>query len=432
MARRHHINRSTIEIFPDRWDSNFIDKSERTVFHFVQVMPDTLGGVTGLSHKDYDDFDTSINDMDDMPYGDWVNARYLPGQNQNFPGAYGTYKTVVMDEIEMFAEPIRIRPGLNYSNSGWLQRYDFRKHSDIERPQFFNQAMGGVSMREIDRLYGGWFLAGDADLRRLMQKNNLRLYSTREGFSNTNQNNNPNRIDNTEDWYLVYLGQLLQLMGELPRNNADWKEDFKDFFFISKEEDYVSGGIIGSELKDLLNRQNISKVSFVPSGIMRGSTPANAKSRPCDTPVGNFGESFALMVDGIKGLDNPMLFNVGGANPNSDPGTIPFIYPNSITIPHNHNGFGGQIRYARTKTADELGYRLVADSSLNKVTFEAPDWVNPDSGRYVELDNTVSIDMALCRGVALRYANREHRVVLKSWAAIQAEANEIKEYLTIL
>lgn len=75
------------------------------------------------------------------------------------------------------------------------------------------------------------------------------------------------------------------------------------------------------------------------------------------------------------------------------------------------------MRYARTKTAEELGYKLVIDN---------------DSVLMVNATDTrEDLPTGCIRGVAFRYANRKERVITRSYTAIAAEAEQISALFSI-
>jgi len=215
-------------------------------------------------------------------------------------------------------------------------------------------------------------------------------------------------------------GELLQLIGQAPRHTGDFWTDVKNFFFASAEDDFITHGN-----KPLLNCENISGLTFTPGGIVQNLTAQNA-FEPVVKAV-NFGQTMTLLTTRFKFQTQAYLttFNEGG---NSLPGGVRIGY---------WLAWGGNVRYSRVKTAQELGYRLVVDLAEDKVNFEAPEWTNSDPSRYKELitnrdsSTPYSEDTSLERGIALRYANREHEIVTESWSTIVEEAQELRGYMDI-
>ena len=82
------------------------------------------------------------------------------------------------------------------------------------------------------------------------------------------------------------------------------------------------------------------------------------------------------------------------------------VNANWLTSGHNSGA-----RYCRIKTVAERGYKLVVQD--NKVLIVDPS------------DERIDMPIGMERGIALRYMNREHKKVLKSYSAIQAEATEL-------
>lgn len=99
-------------------------------------------------------------------------------------------------------------------------------------------------------------------------------------------------------------------------------------------------------------------------------------------------------------------FNQTSASITSDNFIGVAVASNWLTTGHNSGA-----RYCRIKTVAERGYKLVVDG--NKVLVVYPS------------DARTDMPIGMERGIALRYMNRQHRKVLKSYSAIQAEATEL-------
>lgn len=83
------------------------------------------------------------------------------------------------------------------------------------------------------------------------------------------------------------------------------------------------------------------------------------------------------------------------------------------------SGHNGGIRYCRIKTVAERDYKLVIDTLEDKVLVVDPS------------DSRTDMPIGMERGIALRYMNREHRIILRKYSEIQNEAVELMNGITL-
>ena len=99
-------------------------------------------------------------------------------------------------------------------------------------------------------------------------------------------------------------------------------------------------------------------------------------------------------------------FNQTSASITSDNFIGVAVASNWLTTGHNSG-----VRYCRIKTVTERGYKLVVEG--NKVLVVDPS------------DSRADMPIGIERGIALRYMNREHKKILRTYSAIQSEATEL-------
>lgn len=382
------------DVDPDRYED--LPKNERTVFHRVNLEGFKNVGYFddhghGLNPRDYDNWHPEYNDMDGKPNGYYEENGLI---------AQGTYKVVDCDEISMFAQPLRVHAG-DYPYWGDLKSLDIRQ-SDLDGDEFFGSHI--CDLREFDNLYGGFYAVGNRQTTAVFEAKKIELYPDRDHVSEKD------RI--SEGWTLLSQPELKQLIGEMPRYHNNLWQDLVDFFFISKEQDRITHGWNGNQF---LNAKNISGISLVPAGTVKNLDQQESEKREKFKHHGKFGRCLALINQSGKGEGYIHTAAFNQDDPNFAQGFTLSVVINGQSLAH-----GGSVYYSRTKTADELGYRLYVDEKTDRVLMIDLD---DDQPRLPELPT------GLERGIALRYANRMERVVIKSWKKIQEEAKEISKYL---
>lgn len=362
-------------ILPDPYE--ILPKNKRTIFHVMDVVGTENQLSHGITPCDYDRWNATDKDHDDIENG------YYPYMHPTRPGCYGTHKIVDCDEISVFAQPLKYNLGRNPSQ--WVNGTDIRQ-SDLDGERFFQSRV--TNLKDFNELYGGYYPWGNNTTRGavISGERYWRLYKDSTKAENI-----------SSGWDIITTNELLQLLGQLPRYNTDRWSDILDFFFCDKDSDICTQG-----KSKLTNRKNISGITLVPNGKLQNVV--NTTSRP--VAVDSFGSTAVMATKRIK--HEEQIYLTSFADNGSPMHSKGVRISSAVAFAH-----GGNVRYSRVKTPEELGYKLIVDSVNDKVLFVPAD------------DSRENLPIGMERGVALRYANREHRLVLKSWSEIQAEANEL-------
>ncbi|MFT4224334.1 hypothetical protein [Dysgonomonas sp.] len=362
---------------PDKYED--LPKNKRDVFH-VMTVRGYFGDYqlkSGLSELDYDSYSVNNKDREDI-------AGYYESTNKSpYIGAVGTYPVIDVDEISLFAAPMRTHTGIN-THGSLCNGLDVQR-SDIARITGITDSDNMI--KDWDSLIGGYYAWGHSEIRGIFFPRNFQIYDKREGADRKL----------LEGWDVIMTDQFLQVIGQAPQNGGDMFDNIRDFLFISKEEDIYNTNSYWNTGK------NISGLNFYAAGDVQNS--GSHTLRPCN--VRAFGTCLAMTTKRVNG-DQVYLtrFETSPQQLREIGSTRAFAH-------------GGNLRYARTKTPEELGYKLVIDSQNDKILFTSPD------------DERLNIPVGCLRGVALRYANRKEKVITKSYTDIVAEAAHISALFSI-
>ncbi len=364
---------------PDDYDT--LDKNVRFVFHHMTVRGygEHYESKSGLSECDYDIFNPMLDDRDGQPNGYYVSTNQPP-----YIGAVGAYKVVDIDEISVFAQPLRIHTGQN-SHGSYCNGLDVRM-SDV-RALMPDAPIR--SLTEWDNCIGGYYAWGHTQVHGVFFPYSFDIYKSRD--------------DQTliEGFDIITTAQLLQIIGEAPQPDDDYLKNIYDFIFVDKTNDVSDNPV--TQYNKFSGAKNTSGFSLFPSGSVQ-NTDSHA-TRPMNVYMQDFGNRLALITKRDPSLSQVHITYLQKS-------------PDIREIASNRAfAHGGQVRYARTKTASELKYKLVVEG--DKILFVSPS------------DSRADLETGIVRGVALRYANRGKKVITKPYSEIVGEANEISSLFSI-
>ena len=281
-----------------------------------------------------------------------------------------TYKTIEAGEYIWTTENLRLKYGTYGSiNMNWVNL----TQADVDK--YANEYLNGqkIPLEEFEQVFGTWVTLYDVAM---MYRN---IYW---GVPNSD-----GTFDHT--WGLPTKEDIWQMYGQAPRTTGNVYEDIKDFLFASACDNKFGW------TQNMFNRRNISGLTLTPLG-MRESNQGGA--------IYGFGQVASLQTAtwaGIETLSDRDLSGQGGI----------------ISNPYSYHFT--QARHRRPLTDQELGYKMYIDAANDQILMLA----------YNQASSLPELAKGLERGIALRYANREHMKVLKKWSEIQAEAIEIKSKL---
>ena len=181
-----------------------------------------------------------------------------------------------------------------------------------------------------------------------------------------------------------------QVICQSPVTSPDIMQRFIDFAFMSEEENNL-------EIAHSMVGKGTSGLNLFPLG-----SKGNAKGA---TPYG-FGWSCMLACNDGWERFNVLKEAVGGVK----------------GLAFNNGAHGLQVRLALVKTPEELGYRLYEDYDNDKIVMLS---VN-------EPTSLPELSIGGLRGVALRYANREKKVITKPLSFIIEEYSEIANQISFI
>lgn len=281
-----------------------------------------------------------------------------------------TYKTIEAGEYIWTTENLRLKYGTYGSiNMNWVNL----TQADVDK--YANEYLNGqkIPLEEFEQVFGTWVTLYDVAM---MYRN---IYW---GVPNSD-----GTFDHT--WGLPTKEDIWQLYGQAPRTSGNVYEDIKDFLFASACDNKFGW------TQNMFNRRNISGLTLTPLG-MRESNQGGV--------IYGFGQVASLQTAtwaGIETLSDRDLSGQGGI----------------ISNPYSYHFT--QARHRRPLTDQELGYKMYIDAASDQILMLP----------YNQASSLPELAKGLERGIALRYANREHLKVLKKWSEIQAEAIEIKSKL---
>lgn len=372
-------------ISPDPYEA--LPKNARTVFHFMDVWDAaTKQAAHGITPAEMDNWIEGRSDHEGNPDGFW-NARDSVNANNWLFTASGTHEVVDCDEISFFARPLRQTLGEN--GNGHAIPLDIRK-SDLSGERMFQRDVATV--KDYITTYGSYYPWGVVQLTACFypQGNSTIPYGAGWYIYEDNTKNN----DITNGWTLPTTDIMLQLIGQLPRHHEQngtgtrWN-DIRDFFFCNQERDIIN--VINANWG---HHANISEISLLPAGKL-----PNDSGKP--SQVEAFGTTHVMPTLKRNGSVSLTSFAVNGSPLHQTGVRI------SSSVAYAH---GGNIRYSRVKTVEELGYKLVIDEPSDKILFVSAS------------DPRENIPVGMLRGVALRYSNRKNNVVCESYSKIREEA----------
>ena len=358
---------------PDKYED--LPKNARNVFHSMVVRGygSDYQLKSGLSELDYDSYSIEADDREGG------KGYYLSTNQPPYLGAVGTYPVIDVDEISVFAVPMRTHTGIN-THGSFCNGLDVRT-SDIVRVIGFSSEYKSYMLRDWDNLIGGYYAWGHAEIRGIFFPRNFQIFDKREDGRQL-----------LSGYDVIKTEQLLQMIGQAPQDGNDLFTNIRDFLFTDNDPYYT-----GSPLNQ---GKNISGLNFYAAGDVQNSGSHN--TRPCN--IRDFGKCFTLAT---KRDDTDQVY------------LTRFQLELQIREIASTRAFahGGNLRYARTKTTDELGYKLVIDG---------------DSILMVDVTDTrENIPVGCLRGVALRYANRAERIITKSYSEIVSEAAQITALFSV-
>ena len=281
-----------------------------------------------------------------------------------------TYKTIEASEYQWTTENLRLKYG-TYGNVNmtWLNL----TQADVDK--YANEYLNGqkIPLEEFEQIFGTW----------------ATLYPTAMMYRNIYWGvpTGPGTFDHT--WGLPTKEDIWQLYGQAPRTTGNVYEDIKDFLFASACDNKYNW------TQNMFNRKNISGLTLTPLG-MRESNQGGA--------IYGFGQ-----VASLQTIDNEHIETLSDKDLSGNSGIISNGYSFHLT----------QARHRRPLTDQELGYKMYIDAANDQILMLP----------HNQTSTLPELAKGLERGIALRYANREHLKVLKKWSEIQAEATEIKSKL---
>lgn len=281
-----------------------------------------------------------------------------------------TYKTIEASEYQWTTENLRLKYGIYGNvNMTWLNL----TQADVDK--YANEYLNGqkIPLEEFEQIFGTW----------------TTLYPTAMMYRNIYWGVPTAGGDFDHTWSLPTKQDIWQLYGQAPRTTGNVYEDIKDFLFASACDNKYNW------TQNMFNRRNISGLTLTPLG-MRESNEGGA--------IYGFGQVASLQTsvnENIETLSDRDLSTKSGIISNG--------YSYHLT----------QARHRRLLTDQELGYKMYIDAAGDQIIMLP----------YNQTSTLPELAKGLERGIALRYANREHLKVLKKWSEIQAESLEIKSKL---
>jgi RHS repeat-associated protein len=308
-----------------------------------------------------------IRTYDDNGYGlcawDWDKNV----QEFVIPHEVGTYKTRVAGEYVWTAQNLKLK----YQDL-WSIYYSRFNLTQAQINARFGA--GAPSVDEFTNLFGTWATEYDYALN---YRFNFKFYDRENGAEQTG-------------WDLPSTEDILQLLGQMPRNSGSLKEDAKHFFYANDKVD----GINSYGLSSLQNYKSISGLAIPPMGMSENNFEGERNWY-------SFGYGF-----GLKMKDHLTFFSVQDAH-------------NSIIVNQELWHFCSA-RYCKPVPDEELGYKLYVDNCNDAVVMYP----------YNKQTRLTELPKGLERGIALRYANRSRMKVYKKWSEICAESEEIRKSIS--
>lgn len=281
-----------------------------------------------------------------------------------------TYKTIIVDEYEWTTENLMIR----YRNL-WGTLYDFMNHTQAKVDAIADGKTCPLPI--FENTFGTWVTEyGEARAYR----DNYKFYTAKGG-------------EEISGFNLPETADICQLLGIAPiePNNTVYG-NIETFLYASAED---LDPAVRPLVSHILGFKNTSGLTMTPLGFK--------ENRDDGTGVHySFGYGFGLRM---KSYARIFAFS--------------HISGIKVNTPLYHFT---QARYCRKRSDAELGYKMYIDQNNDKV-------VMLDVG--VSANGLPELPKGLERGIALRYANRDKRVVTKSWSEIQNEATQMKRSISI-
>lgn len=280
-----------------------------------------------------------------------------------------TYKTIVVGEYEWTAENLRIK----YRNL-WGTLYEFMNHTEAKIHALADG--NNCPLPVFEQTFGTWVTEyGEARAYR----DNYKFYKSKNG-------------EEISGFELPATADICQLLATAPVKPGNTVYGNVETFLYASDDD------IPSAVKPLINMKSYNNTSGL------GMTPLGFKgNNPDDSGVHySFGYGFGLRMKNYARI-------------------FAFSHISGIKVNTELYHFT-QARYCRKLTDAELGYKLYIDTTNDKVLMLG---LTDNSNGLAELPK------GLERGIALRYANKEKKVITKSWTDIKNEAIEMKKSISI-
>ena len=459
MARRHHIKRGS-NILPDPYESDWVPKNTGILLHRNK---------TALGRNDWrssstitpGNYDSWIPGL--IPFGSGFNEGFWPSwtandangkQNMFVIEAFGTFPTIDCDEISWFQKPLCYHGGLNTDDPqpSWITSDQLKDFKYFDRTDVPNE-------NDFLHAYGGYFPWGDIGTRAVYHPisvpNDFQGWNNDQGYrvydistgnpqpeydvTATGQYGSTYNIKNWEAlndvtggtvtqgatkgiWRVPETNDVLQLIGQLPKHHeinktGDRFDDIKAFFLAKESDDPIKR--IPDPVGNNWYNDNISGLGLLPNGKLQ-SRPNKTENRLNPDHFGVASIFATFRSSGNRGIGYTVISLNRSRNTTdiNDSNVVPYNFAGmAVASNWGADGHNAAIRYCRVKTAEEKGYKLVIEG--DKVLVVDPT------------DSRADMPIGMERGIALRYMNRKHRVVLRSYSQIQTETTELLSTLSI-
>lgn len=347
-----------IPVEPDRYEDLPKNKRDFWLYMYVYGYDENRGILNNsITPLDMDSWDSSALDMDKKPNGYFTFNTTKETESPDMKYAtYGTRSLIDCDEITIMSNPVNFLSGANATGS---QPFLDLRQSVLDGSKMFGSRK--TDLRTYVNHWGSYLCRGNNRTVGLFQPNQDHYHMYTDDTKMT---------EITEGFDLPSTGEILQLLGQLPRYNelngtGDRWDDIKDFFFADATADPINGG--------WLNSKNISGIGLTPSGLMQNASPtAKDPNYEFNAPtiINGFGTASCFPSKSTKFSHwyhtSLTMFTLKDST----------VYPTQgVLINTEHaSAWGGQVRLSRIKTAEELGYRLIVDELNDKVEFKDKDY----------------------------------------------------------
>ncbi|MDL2215219.1 leucine-rich repeat domain-containing protein [Dysgonomonas sp. OttesenSCG-928-M03] len=333
-------------------------------------------------------------------------------------GFQGTYKTIGIGEYEYMKENLkaiyRERHNIKfYTYYNWTEDR-IKKLSQSYTPY---KDETPLNKQEFLTIYGSWFTTQEYARAYIAP---LVDYYVR--FKD--------KTDGTmqQGWDLPDINDICQLIGQTPRRSENLNADILNFVGAS-----LSDVPQGHQAEWFDKNKNTSGLTLTPLGTHKNAYDTGVSEELYSSNISSFKTLSKIRLKG--GLNHSFSFSQDKSHYSTT--DEEFV----------------QVRYVRTKSDEELGYKLYVNTCTdevvmapyggNSVTKEAKTLsesvriINVKGGRQdIVLRSTrgvnanlVELPKGLERGVALKYVDRSQMTIYKKWSEIVAEGETIREQL---